>query len=238
MLKERMKSISSKVTGDLFMAQLKWSAWYIAVIVLLHVFVSFISARGIFALSYGSTPVFMLILGIIVGNFLPFYVEQGVTRKDYYLGAALAALSLSFTIALIFLILSGLESVIYSALNLGIIIEPFNLQVSVEGSTNGVISLLTYTLNAFTYYLIGWLVYLGFYRFKWVTGLGFCGVAFVTILIHGLIWNDELLLVFGIGEYNTVLNLSIFAAIFSTLVIIAILLSVIRLVTRRVPIKL
>jgi hypothetical protein len=237
MLKERIKSISSKVASDLFIVQIKWSLWYIAVIVLLHIFVLFIVARGIFALSYGSTPVFMLILGIIAGNFLPFYVKQGVTRKDYYLGAALAALGLSFTIALIFSILSGIESALYSALNLGITIDPFNLQVSIEGSTNGVISLLTYALNVFTYYLIGWLVYLGFYRFRWVTGLGFCVLAFLIILFHGFIWNDEILTIFGTEGISEVLNLPIFSAIFGTIVLIVVLLCLIRLVMSRVSIE-
>lgn len=236
MMKARMQ-ISSKVAADLFTIQVKWSLWYIAVIVLLHVFISFLSEHGIFALSYGSTPTYMLVLGIVAGNFLPFYVKHGVTRKDYYLGSALAALGLSFTLAVIFCILSGFESIIYANIDLGINMDSFNFQMIIEGSSNWYTSVLIYALNTYAFYLLGWFIYLGFSRYKWVTGIVFCLLAFLFASLHGLFWNDQLLPIFANEMANLSATVPLYIAILGTVVLIGILLGLIRLLTKKTPIN-
>lgn len=214
LIKGRIR-ISSQVAGDLFTTQFKWALWYIAVITLLHVFVSLFSEQGVFVLSYGSTPTYMLVIGFVVGTFMPFYVKHGVTRKDYYLGSALAMLGVALAIALIFSILAAIESAVYHVMALDILREPFNLS---GGSNNWFSAILIYSLSSYLYCLIGWFVYLGFYRFTRVTGLGFCLLAFLLIYLHGFLENAQLV-------------------ILGLVVLIGILLYLIRLLTQRIPIK-
>ena len=228
---------SSKVASDLFTIQFKWSLWYVAVIVLMHILVSFISESGIFAVSYGASPTYMLVIGIVVGNFLPFYVKNGVTRKDYFIGVTLAALGLSFALAIVFSILSSFESLIYSYLNLGIIIEPFKLQLNIDGSNNWLVSVLIYSLNIYVFYLIGWFIHLGLYRYKWMTGIGFCVSAFIFAFLQRSLWNDQLFSIFAIENAYMASNFSIFIAIMGTIVLIGIILCLIRLFTKKIPIK-
>lgn len=229
--------ISSKVAADLFSIQVKWSAWFIAVIVLLYVFIIFHFEQGIFALSYGSTLIFMLVLGIVAGNFLPFYVKHGVTRKNYYLGSVLAAFGLSFALSVVFCLLSGIESIIYANFDLGINLESFNSLLIIEGSTNWYSSVLIYALNVYAFYLLGWFIYLGFYRFKWVTGIGFCLMALLFAFLHGLFWKEQLLPSFAheIAYISAIVPLYI--AILETVVLIGLLLVLIRLLTKKIPIN-
>jgi uncharacterized integral membrane protein len=106
-MKEKM--IISKVARDMFLEQLKWSLWFIGIVVLLHVVFFILSSQfdfkinNLFTFSYMAAPIYMLIIGIIAGtSFLPFFVKHGVTRKDYFWGSSVAALILSFSLAIIF----------------------------------------------------------------------------------------------------------------------------------------
>lgn len=233
-------NIVSKVTRDMFGEQLQWSVWFIGIMVLLHVIGSLFSLRysfelgNLFAFSYLSIPVYMLVIGIIAGSyFMPFLVKHGVTRKDYFRGTAMAALSLSAALVIIFLLLSVLENGVYTLLNIPITFKTFNQEL---GSNGIVLDKVVYILNILTYYLLGWLIYLGYYRFKWMIGLGFTALAILFASLHGFIWGDKLIPMLGI-ELAQGTQIPILTSVLATMVLIGVILGLIRLMTKRVPIK-
>src|SRR5690625_6438150 len=89
----------------MFLEQMKWSLWFIVFVLVSYIVVIAISintgsnSSDFFGFSYGSTKVYMLVIGIISASaFLTFYVKHGVTRKDYFIGSILAIIFLSITL--------------------------------------------------------------------------------------------------------------------------------------------
>jgi hypothetical protein len=237
-MKER--TIISRVAMDMFREQLKWSYWFIAIIFLLHNIFSvslFQFSDGIdnlFAFSYFSTPVYMLVIGIIASSyFMPYYVKHGVTRKGHFIGSALAAFILSASLTIIIGILSLLEGVIYSLLNTPISFESFQS----ETAYGSFIYPISYILNCLLYYMIGWFIHIGFYRFKWMIGLVFCGLSVLIVSLHGFLWSNGMTGLLGIEELTKNISVPLATSILGTVGIIGILLIFVRLFTRRIAIK-
>ena len=95
MSKVNTRSNGLKVGLDLFIAQMGWTALFIGIIFVVHlVKLVFATVQGdeisVFYLSgHISSGVYMLIIGIIAGlSYLSFYVENGVTRKDFSKGVS------------------------------------------------------------------------------------------------------------------------------------------------------
>jgi hypothetical protein len=238
----RTKGISTKAARDMFVEQTKWSVWFIGIMMIVHVVFSIISWRfnfaigDLFAFSSGSTSVYMLVIGIIAGSaFLAFYVKQGVTRRDYYCGAVLAAFGLAFALALTFYVFSYIEWGIFAVLNLPITLEPMTLDF---GINHWLVLILLYTINSFIYYLIGWAINLGFYRYNVLVGLVFCVLATVFVAFYGLFMVDGMAARAKVEALNQwYYDVPLPASVLVSLVLIGILLYVIRLLTKKIPVK-
>ena len=242
LLNMKEKSLILKISKSLFIEQLKWSPWFISIMFLLHLIVSYFQTRidftlnSLFGFSYYSTNIYMLIIGIIAGAyFLPFYVKHGITRKNYFIGATLSALGLSAAIATIFAILSFLEGAILWFFG----IERLTTTILTVNSGNyWLLSFLVYTLNIFTYYLIGWLITTGYYRFGWKIGFGFIALAILSSIAHGFLWENELYQQFVDKLPAQIGGLSLLISILLTTLLNCLILCIIRLSTRKVAIKL
>ncbi|PAV28263.1 hypothetical protein CIL05_18015 [Virgibacillus profundi] len=261
----KQKSIFPKVAVDLFFVQLTWSVWFIGFVLLAHIVMITVSlntgsALGDYLLfSHSSAKIYMLVIGIISAYaFLTFYVNHGVTRKDYFRGSALAAVGVAIAISLIATLLSGLEYMIIEMTNLPVTLDRSLADGSIESSDNSIsivlpkeiisssilvhssswfVSMLMYSLNILSLYVIGWLIGAGYYRFGWVIGFGFIAIALVSIVIGDLLWGTEL------GEplsnwlpFDSI-SLSLWGSVAGSIVLIGIILSFIRIITRRVTIK-
>src|SRR5690625_8049725 len=91
----------------MFLEQMKWSLWFIVFVVVSYIVVIAISINNcsnssdFFGFSYGSTKVYMFVIGIISASaFLTFYVKHRVTRKVYFIGFMLMRIFISITLIL------------------------------------------------------------------------------------------------------------------------------------------
>jgi len=155
---------------------------------------------GFYASIMIAANIYMLIIGITAIYFLRYYVELGVTRKTYFIGTLLASIGLSIVIPIITLLVSLLErfiltSVFHLSYNIQNINEISNdvlldiddgfgsvvaelvlsviLSPNLDPSNNWMLAIGVFALNIFIFYLLGWLISVGFYAGGTITGLAF-----------------------------------------------------------------
>jgi len=235
-----------KVAGDMFIEQLKWSWWFIGINVIIHLSLSYYSVKYSFDISdftqfiSVSITVYMLVIGIIAGSsFLSYYSRLGVTRRDYFYGAAFAAVILSFAIMIIVNIIAVIEISIFNMINVSV---KSNIFVDI----NWVKHTLSIGMNGLIYYLIGWFINMGYYRFNWKAGLLFVVISMVFSSIHGFIWVDDFIDIPGLiggSAMESVINMNggqftfgVSAAADAGLIIL--LLFILRILTRDIAVKL
>lgn len=230
-----------KVAFDLFYEQFKWAIWFFSFLIAAHVIGMFIVARNntsidhFFAFSSYSVAIFMLVCGIIAAyGFLSYYVQHGITRKDLYIGTVLSTFALALAVTLVPLAVNGIEHLIsgFAALPIG------TDGISAFYPASGWLSaFVTFFINAFTYYLIGWLIGLGYYRFGWLIGFAFVGIAIAALSLNGYFLGDRgLSSVIPWVPYIPA-EASPALAIIGSLILIAALLISIRMMTKRITIK-
>lgn len=240
----KQKKFNSKVAFDIFYEQLKWSIWFLGILAALHVSVLIYSANtgtagiepaivGFFEFSRYSTAIFMLVCGIMaVYVFVTSHVQEGVTRKDVYIGIASGAFGLAFFLTLIPLVLNGIEFLLteYTAL-------PFTF-TSFGSASEWLMEAAFYLLNIFTYYLVGWLIGVGYYRFGWIIGFLFIAAAIIALSLNGYFWGEDDISSVIPWIPNIQADSSPAIAITGSLVLVAVLLAAMRLLTKRMAIKL
>lgn len=257
----KKKSIRTKLAIDLFTLQGQWTAWFLGimfVVYIAHILYPLIytgeSGRTVddfYARSYIFGNIYMLVIGIITSiSCLPYYVQNGITRRDYFFGATIGTLGLAIIIPLVALIIHFLTKGIVDWINLPIELKGLpDIHIAEEDSfiaqmilavidapsvaeISG-LSILVFTVNLFFYYVIGWMIGAGFYRFGGIKGMMFIVLALAIFLINSGIWGNPVPAWLPIPD----LTLS-FYAIIGTVLLIFIVLGIIRLVTRNVRIKL
>lgn len=181
-----------KVTKDMFIEQLKWSAWFIITNIIIHLVLTYFSVKYNFGITDftqfmgASITIYMLIIGIIAGSsFLRYYSRMGITRKDYFYGAALAIIILTFTLVIIVGLWSLVEISIFNLMDISI-------KSNIFYGMNWVEPAVSIVLSSLIYYLIGWFINVGYYKFNWKVGLLFILVSMIILSIHGKTWVDEL----------------------------------------------
>ena len=183
---------TNKIIKDMFIEQLKWSWWFMGINVIIHLVMSYFSIKHNFGVSDftqfigASISIYMLVIGIIAGSsFLGYYSRLGVTRKDYFYGAAFAAVILSFALVIIADIFALIEITFLNMMNV-------NIKSNIFSSMNWIKPTLSIGLTGLIYYLIGWFINVGYYKFNWKVGLLFILVSMIFLSIHGKTWEGEL----------------------------------------------
>ena len=230
-----------KVAFDLFYEQFKWSIWFFAFLIAAHIIGMVIVARNdtlieqFFVFSSNSVAIFMLICGILAAyGFMGYYVQQGITRKDLYIGTVFSTLALALAVTLIPLAVNSIEQLIsnFSAL-------PVKADTSAlfDPASGWFSAAAIFLLNAFTYHLIGWLIGVGYYRFGWLIGFGFIAIAIAALSLNGYFWEDNGLsaVIPWVPEISA--DATTLLSVAGSLILIAVLLVTIRLLTKRIPIK-
>ena len=119
---------------------------------------------------------------------------------------------------------------------IGGLIESIILTPFVQLESNWLLAIVIFSLNIFTYYLVGWLIGSGFYRFGVPVGLFCIVIAFMVIYMQNLLLS--IALDFPVDDAFISLSLSLPIAIAGTLVLAGITLWMIREMTKRASIKL
>lgn len=188
-------------------------------------------------------------------------MRNGVTRKDYFKGTAIASVGIAFVIPLLAEMVTAIETLIvrvtpitlefrslvggnffdFDDPNLiGDIVQMIIMSPYVDPSTNWLLALFIYGVNFLMCYLVGWLIGSGFNRFS-VIGVMFIAIGIAFLLAHDIILGA------GLGQSLTgtfiplvslpALNFSFLHAIGGVLALMAINLWIIRQTTKRLVIR-
>ncbi|NMA68411.1 MAG: hypothetical protein GX958_03215 [Desulfitobacterium sp.] len=263
-----MRGTHLKVARDMFLVQGIWTCYFLAIILAIHIIQTIITINlngnlvdsGFFLSSHVSSRIYMLIIGIIAAiYFPPFYVGNGVTRKDSFRGILLGTLALAIALTLVTFCIGALESLLVKGLNLPISLEQgvlldtddladiqknilaniflaFILPTAGEIGGMTVTVLIMSTVGKYLLYCAGYLIGASFCRFNPYLGVAITLITSLLVLVHsvfgGFPINDFL---FGTGIIT--LNLSPALSFLGSVSIIAIILWAARMISRRTPFK-
>ncbi|MUK88222.1 hypothetical protein GMD78_07430 [Ornithinibacillus sp. L9] len=253
------KAIYLKVTNDMFWVQLFWAFGVMGVMLIIQI------GKLILGINQGNAPdnfystffvvanFFTFIIGIISASFLPYFVGNGVTRKDYFRGATLASIGLAVILPIIALVISVLTqfilkqvaSVTFKEPNfdafssdsnlIGDIIQFLILTPYVNPESNLMLALGIFSLNILMYYLAGWLIGVAFYRFHTVIGLGFILISVTILTLENVLIRNTLNL--PIHDNFSFIDLPVTIAVPVIVLIVLLVLWTIRSLTKNVTIK-
>ncbi len=233
-----------KVTLDMYIEQMKWSVWFIGILMAVYIGLNIASSlynfsfvENLLAFSAGSSIIYMFVIGIIAGaTFLPQFLKLGVTRTHWFYGTVASAMLISVTLPLIFSMFAGIEYML-SLL--------FNLRVDVSLLNNYFPSFLLYSLNIFVSYLAGWLINVGYYKFNWIIGFIFIALSVGLNAVYALIWGSSIITLYSVKidlfdnnlEAAVPTGSSFLMSALGTLGVVLVTLFIIRSLTKKISIK-
>jgi hypothetical protein len=233
-----MKSKNSipKVATDMSWLQLSWSTWFISFVFIAYIVLgkiignSEVSQESFLTFAYSPSKVYMLVIGIVsVSSFLTFYVKQGITRKDYFFGAAIS----SVIVSLILMIIAGIGTSIEQ-----LFIPTLEIVSFVGTEASWLLTVVVFSLNILVYYIAGWLIGAGFYRFGGIGGMLYIILAVVAVSTSDILWEFELKNPLKkLLHFNNQWGFPLSVSFIGTFLLLAIVLWIIRFTTKRVRIK-
>lgn len=255
----------SKIAFDLFAAQGGWTVWFLGIVTIIQIIKTIISIKtgstqeDFFVSSFVSNSIYMFVIGIIAAYaFLPFFVKNGVTRKDYYKGAILAVIGLSFALLIFSLVIAGIEHGIMKIAHLPMVFDNSSAELLGQDEGDGLIAMIVKMivvspyvsleanwlvsivlayLNMISHYVIGWLIGAGYYRHGWIAGFGYIAMSIVFMMGWDLLWGSEmgepLSSILGVISFN----IPVLVSIIGSILIIAFVLWIIRILTRKAVVK-
>ncbi|ARK29868.1 hypothetical protein [Halalkalibacter krulwichiae] len=235
-----MNQLIKKVATDLYSVQMKWVAWYLPIVFVVYVaLLAFVAepelrTMSLLTFTFQTATIFMLVCGILASFvFLPVYIKQGVTRKTYFKATILSSIALATTIIVITAFATWVLTFFkrYTTLFDEVVLSSL---VVIEG--NWFLISFAYVIVIFIYYLAGWLISLGFYRYGAAGGFGFIAISLVLIFLTDIIWNlntpKPIVGIIPIGSFS--INIGI--AFILSLIIIAIVVTIVQKVTKDIAI--
>jgi hypothetical protein len=176
---------------------------------------------------YKPARIFMLVIGLnSVSGFLVYYVKNGVTRKDYFYGAAVSAAAVALAIVL-------------SAAAVSLLLPRNGLEPLIDSWAG---SVAAYVLHLLVFYAAGWMIGSGFYRFDSNGGVLYIILAVLLSLAVDVLWNLEFIgigkLLFRIGGLDNARPFPFAASVPGTLLLFGLMLGIVRMTTKRVRVKL
>ena len=215
-----------RVASDMSWLQLTWAAWFICFVTLAYALIE-VNAQNFITFAFQPSKVFMLVIGIIsVSGFLSFYARFGVTRKAYFYGSSLAS-------AMVALVLMGGVGVLGS-LQHWLIPAPEKVSFLVENAS-WLLTVIVYILNALVYYLAGYVIGAGFYRFGKLGGMLYIVLALILLFASEAMWDLELKDLLNRVVY--IGHLPVWGSMLGTLLVVGIALGMLWATIKRVRIK-
>ncbi|MDT8860235.1 hypothetical protein N0O92_08310 [Alkalihalobacillus sp. MEB130] len=236
-----MSKLVQKVTTDLYSIQMKWVAWYLPIVYILYLVVLVfvlepeIQAMSLLTFTFQTATIFMLVCGILSSFvFLPIYVKHGVTRKTYFQATILSSLALVITIMTITALVTWVFTLFDGSIG---IFNNVQLSLLSTADPKWFLTILSYCIVIFIYFLAGWLISLGFYRYGAAGGFGCIAAALVFISVTDLFYNFKTPKpIVGIFPQVT-LTSQIGIAIAFSLLIIAVVIAFVHKITKDIAIK-
>lgn len=256
-------NIYKKVAKDMFLVQMGWTLGFLGVLLFGQVlkrilpFLQNSQHNHFFLSSFVASNVYMLIIGIIAGaTFLSFYVQNGVSRKDFFKGAAIAGVGLSICIPVISAIVTLIEVGIVKLFNMpiqfdspfseiefedtddliGNIVESIIVPPFTNFLEHPILSIVVFFVSVLTFYFVGWFISATFIRLHWITGVLACVVSVPIIFIQ------KWFIASGFGQLEThmfsTFELPMPISMIAIVLLLFVILFVIRQLTKRVIIKL
>lgn len=255
----KQPSIFPKVAIDMFVVQAIWTAGFLGIMLLINVVKTIMAGfrgnevEGFFNSVFVAGNIYMLVIGILAIYFLPHFVGNGVTRKDYFFGTVLSSIGLAITIPIITGLISILEKIVLNLINIPLKVQTLN-EVDISGNiigdivqsiiisphvdfqSNWGLAMAVLALNIFISYLLGWLISASFYRYGTVIGLASILTAIVFKMLKDTFLRMSLDLS-AVGWFSSLEDLPIGIALLGIVVIILLSIWFIRMLTKRVAIK-
>jgi hypothetical protein len=198
-----MHTRAKKVFYATSMTFAHWTIWYLTIFLLIHTGLSILFAFleesqfqwAIMDSGYSATRIYFLVLGLLsMGGFLTYFVSNGVTRKNYFVGMCLTLFCLGLGTTAIIGLLHGVERVVLSWI--GPVGWLSSTSIGAEnvwnpiGAENVSLALIMIFFQFILYYLIGWFISAGFYH-HWLAGFGCIAVGFITVATLDFAWGNE-----------------------------------------------
>lgn len=236
MTSPRYKKVAAAVFSDMF----KWSLWFFSILFAIHLVRVFWlngdenQIEGFFVFSQYSVNIFMLVVGIMSAYvFLSRHIQQGISRRDSYLGTALAVLALSLFATLVPLVVNALQQLLADMVSLPVELDTASAFETTGGWFAAAIALF---LNTLTFYLAGWIISIGYYRFGWIAGFGFIALSFVIFGLNDYLWKPNTADAMEWLPYDP-LEANFWLTALGSSILVLLLFSFMRLLTKRVTIK-
>ncbi|WP_152656001.1 hypothetical protein [Oceanobacillus sp. CFH 90083] len=211
-----------KITRLLFGEQVKWTMWFLSFMFVIYiVVVSLVSGPhssfvDLASFSNGSSAIYMLVIGILTTTvFFPYYMQQGATRKNFFLGTMLASALLAITITVIIILLSFILQFAAGWAGWNIHTQEVDFTSSFSAF---IYTFISFVISHLIYFLIGWVIGLTFYRAGWLYGMLSIAFGIICLGITGI-----LLEITHISFFTQQINLPIFVSVPLSLVLIVIL---------------
>ncbi len=248
----------TKPALDLLWVQLTWTFWFLGIYFLVNLgkIIFGDHVDSFYSAGYIASNIYMLVIGIIAINFMPYYVENGITRKNYFLGTAMASVGLSILLPIIIFLIHVVEKILVNnftskVLNerslddivinidgniIGEIIQTIILTPFINPETNLLLSLALFSLHIFIFYLLGWLIGAAFYRLGVIAGIIFIAIGLALISVK----DSMIRLAMDLPLFESFSFLEIVPqtlALPIVFIVIAVTIILIRLLTKRAAIK-
>ncbi|GAF64465.1 hypothetical protein BTS2_1358 [Bacillus sp. TS-2] len=166
-----------------------------------------------------SAHIFFFVCGTLsMGGLIKYYLSAGITRKDYYYGLIVSIGALSMVLTVAAFLLQFFESVIFSAETT----QPFTILVTFQ--------LIT---KMFIYFLLGWFITTAFQKNVW-KGFGAITVSGAMIMFFSAVWGEPINL--PIID-NIQFSFSYLLAMTGTVILILILLSILKYLSKNFVVK-
>lgn len=255
----KQTAVFPKVAQDMFTVQLIWTGGFLGIMLVINIVKGIMAGvqgnevEGYFSSIFIAGNIYMLILGLLSIHFLPHFLGNGVTRKDYFIGTVLASIGLSIIIPIITIIVSVVERLILGFVDMqyktqtinevdidanvvGDIIQSIIITPYADPQHNWVLAISVLSVNIFIFYLVGWLISSSFYRYDIYAGLGSILLSMVLIMLKDTLLRISLDLPIP-GWFSTLDFLPVGIALLGIVLIILITIGLIRILTKRVAIK-
>lgn len=248
-----------KVAQDMYLSQFFWTISFLGILLFINIVRLLLGlqgdeAEGFFNSVFVASNIYMFIIGILAVYFLSYFVGNGVTRKDYFIGASIASFGLSLTIPIITIIVYFIEKMIFNLIGFQYKVPTINeieLDGNIIGDTfqmmilspyvspheNWLIASVILGLNIFVAYLFGWFISSCFYRYDKIVGL----ISIVLVVALKMLKDTFLRIAIdlpAIGWFESLEVLPASVSIVCILFLAVIILFIIRQATKRVAIKL
>lgn len=255
-----------RVMKDLFKRQTLWTLAFIGLMLVINIFkIAQSMMQGTKVDNYFNTVLvagnfYMFVLGIFSIYFLKYFVENGVTRRHYFIGNLIVTVGLSVIIPVLVFIIYKLQRIIagsYITFNdpqLNSIVTDFDNTTSffddiiisftitplVDPHNYTLLAIGIFILNLFVYYLAGWLIGVAFQFFKGTTlkypvlgGLVFIALATVSLTLYDTLMRILLKLPV-LQRFTSFAEIPQSIALLSILILNIIIILAIRQMTKRI----